>query len=164
VHNYKCCFFVALNLLKNHILILPLVFISLRLFAQSDEDAIKRVIEKESTAYFNVDYKTWAESWVQAPHAYWAYTDGSGTRFLEGWDAIKKSLIPYFKTAKPSSGEITNRWLEVRIYETGAYVRFTQLVIDGTDRTETAQIRVLEKVNGQWRLVCMQATGRGAAR
>ncbi|MCW5911246.1 MAG: nuclear transport factor 2 family protein [Cyclobacteriaceae bacterium] len=136
----------------------------LALAAQSDSEAIKRVIEKESTAYFNVDYKAWADTWVQAPHAYWSYTDLSGTRFLEGWDTMKTSLARYFKTAQPSSGEITNQWLEVRVYDTGAYVRFTQLATDGTDRTETAQIRVLEKENGQWRIVCMQATDRTSSR
>jgi hypothetical protein len=156
----KCCFFAGLKLRSTYIGILFLIFISSPLVGQSDEAAIKRVIEKESTAYFNVDYKTWAETWVQAPHAYWAYTDISGTRFLEGWDAMKTSLAGYFKSAQPSSGEITNQWLEVRVYESGAYVRFTQMVTDGTDRTETTQIRVLEKKDGQWRVVCMQATDR----
>jgi hypothetical protein len=130
--------------------------------AQTDAEAIKLIVSKESTAYFNVDYKTWAETWVQAPHAYWSYTDVSGTRFLEGWDSIKNSLASYFKSAKPSSGEIANQWLEVRVYETGAYVRFTQVATDGTDRTETTQIRVLEKLNGQWRIACMQAADRSS--
>ncbi len=158
--HHKCCFFARLKLSASNIIFLFLILISVPLAAQSDEEAIKRVIEKESTAYLNVDYKTWAETWVQAPHAYWAYTDISGTRFLEGWDAMKTSLAGYFKTAQPSSGEITNQWLEVRVYETGAYVRFTQMVTDGTDRTETTQIRVLEKKDSQWRVVCMQATDR----
>jgi len=155
---------VKLKSNRTHIIIALLILVSAPLIAQTEEDAIKRVIEKESTAYFNVDYKTWSESWVQAPHAYWSYTDASGTRFLEGWDTMKNSLAAYFKSAQPSSGEITNQWLEVRIYEDGAYVRFTQLVTDGTDRTETAQIRVLEKQNGQWRVVCMQATDRSPTR
>jgi hypothetical protein len=153
-----------LKLCSNHIILFFLILISSPLVGQSDEEAIKRVIEKESTAYFNVDYKTWSETWVQAPHAYWAYTDISGTRFLEGWDTMKTSLAGYFKSAQPSSGEITNQWLEVRVYEGGAYVRFTQVVTDGTDRTETTQIRVLEKLNGQWRVVCMQATDRTPSR
>lgn len=157
-------FLCSLKFLKKYSVILLLACLSPMVVAQTDEDAIKRVIEKESTAYFNVDYKSWAETWVQAPHAYWSYTDASGTRFLEGWDAMKNSLATYFKSAQPSSGEITNQWLEVRIYDAGAYVRFTQLVTDGTDRTETAQIRVLEKQNGQWRVVCMQATDRSPVR
>lgn len=147
-----------------NILIALLIIISTPLIAQSEEEAIKRVIEKESTAYFNVDFKTWAETWVQAPHAYWSYTDVSGTRFLEGWEAMKTSLAGYFKSAQPSSGEITNHWLEVRVYDGGAFARFTQVVIDGTDRTETVQIRVLEKQNGIWHVVCMQATDRTPAR
>ncbi len=159
----KCCFFVSMKL-RICFLFLLLILVSSPLLAQSDEEAIKRVIEKESTAYFNVDYKTWAETWVQVPHAYWAYTDASGTRFLEGWDTIKTSLASYFKSSQPSSGEITNHWLEVRVYQTGAYVRFTQMVIDGIDRTETTQIRVLEKQNGEWRVVCMQATDRTPVR
>jgi hypothetical protein len=147
-----------------HILTLLFTLVSLRLAAQSETEAIKRVVEKESAAYFNVDYKSWAETWLQASHAYWAYTDVSGTRFLEGWEAIKNSMAGYFNSAHPSSGEITNQWLEVRIYDGGAYVRFTQLVTDGTDRTETAQIRMLEKQNGKWRIVCMQAVDRNSSR
>jgi len=160
----KCCFFALVKFANKYIGVALLTFVSSFLAAQNEEAAIKRVIEKESAAYFNVDFKTWAECWVQAPHAYWSYTDTSGTRFLDGWEAVKNSMTTYFKSAKPSSGEISNQWLEIRIYEAGAYVRFTQLAIDGTDRTETAQIRVLEKQNGQWRIVCMQAVGRSTAR
>lgn len=150
--------------MKNYIPVILLACLSPILAAQTDEDAIKRVIEKESAAYFNVDFKTWAETWVHAPHAYWSYTDASGTRFLESWENIKNSLAGYFKTAQPSSGEITNQWLEIRIYDGGAYVRFTQMAIEGSDRTETTQIRVLEKQDGQWRVACMQATDRTPAR
>ena len=155
---------MVLNLRLTHILIPILIVISQTLVAQGDVEAIKRVIEQESTAYFNVDYKAWSETWVQAPHAYWSYTDVTGIRFLDGWNAIRTSFGSYFNTVQPSSGEITNHWLEVRVYENGAYVRFTQLAIDGADRTETAQIRVLEKQNGHWRVVCMQATDRTSAR
>ena len=58
-----------LNLRLTHILIPILIVISQTLVAQGDVEAIKRVIEQESTAYFNVDYKAWSETWVQAPHA-----------------------------------------------------------------------------------------------
>ena len=38
---------------------------------------------------------------------------------------------------------------------TGAYVRFNQHVKDDSERPPQAEVRVLEKVNGQWKIVCV---------
>ncbi|MBX2900441.1 MAG: DUF4440 domain-containing protein [Cyclobacteriaceae bacterium] len=138
-----------------HIVLLLLVAGTVR--AQTDTDMIKRVIEQETTAYLNADYKTWADAWVHEPYVYWSYTGNTGTRLVEGWEAMKKAFERYFKSAHPAAGEVVNRWEEIRIYENGAYVRFTQHITEGRDQSETVQIRTLEKQGLTWRIVCMQA-------
>jgi len=128
---------------------------------QKDIDAIKAVIAKETSSFMNVDYKTWEETWLKVPYAYWSYSDSSATSYVEGWEKLTKTFAEYFKTAKPSKASITNEWQEIRVYGTGAYVRFIQRVKDDIDRDETSQMRVLEKTkDGKWKVICVGAIAK----
>jgi len=127
------------------------------LFAQDEKAAIKSVIERETSAFMNVDYKTWSDTWLKVPYSYWSFSDSTGTSFMEGWDALNKTYAQYFKDSRPSNAQITNEWIEIRIYGNGAYVHFIQRVKDDIDVNETSQIRVLEKIDGKWKVVCVWA-------
>lgn len=141
--------------------------------AQNDKEtaAIKAAIEKETLAFFNVDKKAWAESWAQVPYAYWSYSDSTGTSFIEGWDAISKTFDEYFRTQKSSRTidvahqneniTIDRTWKEIRVYGNGAFAHYIQRVKDHQiQRDETSQIRVLEKKDGKWRVVCVGAIAK----
>lgn len=129
--------------------------------------AIKSVIERETLSFFNVNQKEWEDSWNKVPYAYWSYSDSTGTSYIEGWDNIAKNFSDYFKTQKSARPidvahqstkvKIERKWHDIRVYATGAYVHYTQRVVDDVDRDETSQIRVLEKVNGKWRVICVGA-------
>lgn len=136
--------------------------ISTLCFAQMDKEvaAIKTVVAKETESFMNVDRKTWEGLWLQAPYAYWSYSDSTESNFIDGWQNIAKTFDEYFRTQKPSRSKITNIWHEIRIYGNGAYVRFTQRVEDEIDKDETSQVRVLEKKDGKWRVVCMNAIAK----
>lgn len=128
---------------------------------QKDIDAIKAVIAKETSSFMNVDYKTWADTWLKVPYAYWSYSDSSATSYVEGWEMLTKTFAEYFKTAKPSKATITNEWQEIRVYGNGAYARFIQRVKDDIDRDETSQMRVLEKTkDGKWKVICVGAIAK----
>jgi hypothetical protein len=128
--------------------------------AQTDKDAIKAVIAKETNSFYKVDYKNWSDTWHKVPYAYWSYSDSTGTSYVEGWDALNKNWEEYFKSTKPSNSIIENEFIEIRVYGTGAYVRFIQRVKDEIDRDETSQIRVLEKKDGKWKVVCVGAIAK----
>jgi len=128
--------------------------------AQSDTDQIKAVIEKETASFMNVDYKTWSSLWHQVPYVYWSYSDSTGTSFIEGWDQLKETYAHYFKNSKPAKSEITHEWIEIRIYQDGAYAHFIQKIHDETDHDETSQMRVLEKKDGKWKLICLGAVAK----
>jgi hypothetical protein len=126
-------------------------------------DAIKAAIENETNSFYKVDRPAWESTWVQANHAYWSYSDSTGTSYIAGWDNINKNFDSYFKTqvanrnidvAKPANELAIERdWQEVRVYGDGAYVRYTQKVKDNQiDRDETSQIRVMEKKDGVWKV------------
>ena len=127
--------------------------------------AIKAVLEKETQSFFSVNRKDWEDTWMKVPYAYWSYSDSTGTSFIEGWDNIAKSFDEYFKTQVSSrqidvahqSSKITidRKWHDIRVYGNGAYVHYTQKVNDKIDHDETSQIRVLEKKDGKWRVICV---------
>jgi hypothetical protein len=150
---------------KNSILIAMLLVAYTASFAQgkkkkeavappSDETAlIKETIDRESKAFFQIDYKTWSDCWVHTPYAYWSFADTTDVNFFEGWDAINRGFADYFRTQKPSSTKMERHWLEIKVYGNSAYARFTQKIMDELGRDEQAEVRVLEKQNGQWRIV-----------
>ncbi len=123
----------------------------------ADAEAIRAVIERETKAFFEIDYKTWADSWAHTPYAFWSFADTTDVNSFSGWAQIDKGFSEYFRTAKASTAKIDREWLnlDVKIYGNGAYVRFNQYVNDGTVRPGQAEVRVLEKINGQWKIVCV---------
>jgi len=134
------------------------LLLSSSLLAQklSDEDAIKEVIERETRAYFNIDYDNWMDSWSHVPYAYWSYADTAGINDYEGWRAIEIGFTDYFVTTKPIQIEVVRTWEDLRIYRNGAYARFKQtLITDGVTGPEQTEIRVLEKdqKDKQWKII-----------
>jgi hypothetical protein len=122
---------------------------------KNDIEAIKSLIEKETTAFFEIDYKTWAASWSQTPYAFWSFADTTDVNSFSGWENINNGFMDYFKTAKPSKAKIERTWMDVKVYGNGAYARFTQQVQDNTARPPQAEVRVLEKIKGAWKIVCV---------
>jgi hypothetical protein len=133
-----------------------LVCSSVSIFAQkNDIEAIKALIEKETTAFFEIDYNTWASSWSQAPYAFWSFADTTDVNSFSGWEKIDAGFREYFRTSKPSKAKIERTWMDIKVYGNGAYARFTQHVSDNTARPPQAEVRVLEKVKGSWKIVCV---------
>ena len=123
--------------------------------AQDDKEknAIKAAIEKETKAFFETDQKSWIESWVHAPYAYWSVSDTTGVSTYEGWKAIEIGFNDYFVTSKPSSAKIDRKWHEIRVYGNGAYARFVQYTTEAGVTVAEDELRILEKQNTQWKIV-----------
>ena len=124
---------------------------------EADKEAIRRVIMKETESYLGVEQAAWSETWHHVPYAYWSFSDTTGTQFVDGWENIVKTFDEYFKTQKPSRSKIAYTWQEIRVYGNGAYVRFRERSDDNIRIEKTNQIRVLEKKDGKWKMVCMSA-------
>jgi hypothetical protein len=136
------------------------LFLSANLFAQKNDPSskeikqIKDVIERETTAFFEIDKQTWSACWAHEPYSFWSFADTTDVNSFSGWEAIHQGFAEYFASSKPSTAKIDRNWLDVKVFGNGAYVRFTQHVRDqDISRGEQAEVRVLEKQNGQWRIV-----------
>jgi hypothetical protein len=143
---------------KSMFLMAAVLFLSIPVLAQKTDDveAIKTVIERETKAYFDIDYDQWMDSWSHVPYAYWSYADTAGISDYKGWRAIEIGFSDYFVTTKPTPIEIERTWEDLRVYKDGAYARFKQRVIsNGIAGPEQTEIRVLEKdpKDKQWKIV-----------
>ena len=137
---------------------ITVIFVATALCAygqKKDIEAIKALIEKETKAFFEIDQNAWAESWVHTPYAFWSFADTTDVNSFSGWQSIKEGFAAYFRTAKPSPAKIDRTWHEIKVFGNGAYARFTQKVSDNTRRPPQAEVRVLEKIKGQWKIVCV---------
>lgn len=123
--------------------------------AQDDKEkaAIKDAIEKETTAFFQIDAKGWMDCWAHVPYAYWSMSDTSGFNTFEGWKAIEIGFNDYFMTSKPSNARITRKWNDLRVYGTGAYARFVQYTTNEGVTVVEDELRILEKQNNRWKIV-----------
>lgn len=122
---------------------------------EADKEAIKAVIVKETTSFFETNKTAWKECWVQAPRAYWSFADSSDVNYFTGWDNIEKGFSDYFRMSKPSKVKIENRWVNIQVYGNGAFVHFWQKISgDGIERDEQSEVRILERdAAGAWKIV-----------
>lgn len=128
-------------------------------------DAIKAAIEKETKAFFEIDYKTWLDSWVHAPYAYWSMADSAEIHQFEGWRAIEIGFNDYFITSKPNNAQVERTWMEIRVYGDGAFARFKQRLVspDGIKGDEQTEIRILEKdkKKNEWKIALVGVLRKG---
>lgn len=123
--------------------------------AANDEEVIKSIIEKETKAFFEIDEKTWSGYWAHEPYAFWSFADTTDVNSFSGWKEISEGFTSYFNTSKPSAAKITRDWHYIKIQGTMAYIRFTQHVSDDSIRPPQAEVRVMEKIKGEWKIVCV---------
>ncbi len=145
-------------IMKKHIFVLFFILSGTAIQAQKkaskEIDAIKAVIEKETKAFFEIDYNTWQSQWVHTPYTFWSFADTTDVNFFSGWEQINTGFEMYFKTSKPSIAKIEREWLSIQVYGKSAYVRFMQKISEEIiSRSEQAEVRYLEKIDGQWKIV-----------
>ena len=135
-------------------LLLTISLLAQKKVAVNEVDAVKAAIEKETKAFFAIDFETWINSWAHTPYAYWSFVDTTGVSQYEGWKAIEIGFTDYFLTSKPTNVQIERTWQEVRVYGTGAFARFKQVnITDGVRGLVQTEIRILEKDKTGWKIV-----------
>nr|WP_315157144.1 endo-arabinase [uncultured Flavobacterium sp.] len=134
--------------LKLTILLIP-SFILLSCSSKTDDSqAIKSLLEKESSSWRLGDSKTHAECWHIRPYSKILISTVTGkTLDIPAEDIIKP-------IANASGGTSMNTNYKMSIHHDNAWVSHDEVSIakDGK-KTFSHEIRLLEKINGNWKLV-----------
>lgn len=125
---------------------------------EQEKAAILATINNETKAAFSRDYEGWKDKWVHEPFVtktYMQLTDSSSSETL-GWDEVDRFVREYF-IAHPEPDPIPALLedIDVRLYGTGAWVSFEQ---QDPARGLKRETRLMEKVDGQWKIAGMHTT------
>lgn len=134
--------------------------LSHQLFSQNDQDAIKSVCSGETRAYLDHDYDAWAGFHAQTPEDQLSWNNPDGTYgSISGWSALSKDAKEWYKGGKktdPTVFENTDFTFVIR--GELAYVAYSAARKDGEGKTmKTREHRTLLKMNGQWKILAVQA-------
>lgn len=125
---------------------------------EQEKKAIIQTLNDETKAAFQRDYEGWKEKWVHDPTITKTYLNFADSTFSEsiGWNEINsfvKTYIEEHPDPDPLPKLIDN--IDVRLYGNGAWVTYDQ---QDSTRGLKREIRLMEKVNGQWKIAGMQTT------
>ncbi len=128
--------------------------------ANTEEAAIKKVIENETLYYYHGNYDKWAECVAHDPMTNFSWTSPfpgkDAVMELKGWDAVSTMYKKYMKENTPDKEyKPKNENYQFKISGNMAFVAYTE---DG----RSSQSRLLEKKDGQWRILRMEATASKA--
>ena len=130
---------------------------------EQEKKAILETLNNETKAAFQRDYEAWQEKWVHDPDITKIYLDFPDSTFSEsvGWKEISqfvKTFIEEHPEPEPIP-ELLNE-IDVRLYANGAWVTYEQ---NDSLRGRKRETRLMEKVNGAWKIAGMQTTIYGFA-
>lgn len=132
---------------------------------QKEKDAILATIEKETKSFFARDYKTWSSTYAQTDYAFQAWGNSDGTFDASvGWSGINSTVGKYIQEnpeAQSSSHPIVERKnIQYKFYGKDAcYLTWDQFNSnkEGDNFHHSKEVRVMEKINGEWKIVCVAA-------
>lgn len=127
--------------------------------AQADNDVIKRVLRSETEGFFKRDKAEWSNAWAHTPYVNFAANlYGGDFRLIKGWTDLEKQFASQFKSNKVMD-KVTVQNANYTIHQNGnmAFVTYDQTLLDSHGKTSSKETRVLEKLNGTWKIINVTA-------
>ena len=138
-------------------LIIAFLTVSTMAFAGDDEKAISHVIDKESKAYLDKDYDSWASYWLHEPYVSHTTAGANFYSYAKGWDDISTNVKKDMNSENSQLVSIEKDKYD--IYVNGSFaqvfvdeqlkVNLVGEVVDMDNKTAV----VLNKVDGKWKIV-----------
>lgn len=146
--------------MKTFFLVIAITLCSLaNSMAQADHEAIKRVLRSETEGFFKRDKAVWSNAWAHAPYIHFAANlYGGDFMLVEGWDKLEKQFASQFKSSKVMDNVMVQN-ANYSIHQNGnmAFVTYDQTLLDSHGKTTSKESRVVEKINGQWKIINVTA-------
>ena len=121
--------------------------------ASIEEAKIKKVILAETTAYEQESMEAWEDTVTKSSEMAFIYGLADGTRgHVTGYDNIK-TLVQEWMNGEEDTYQFLERsnW-NIKINGNQAWATFREKAIVAGENTIGEEIRVLEKIDGKWKL------------
>ncbi|MEM9327776.1 MAG: hypothetical protein AAGA85_19055 [Bacteroidota bacterium] len=125
---------------------------------EQEKQAILATLNSETAAAFQRDYETWTTKWVHDADITKTYLDFSKNTFSQslGWKEISE-FVRVFIEENPEPEPVPQplNQIDIRLYGNGAWVSYEQ---HDEIRGRKRETRLMEKVDGEWKIAGMQTT------
>lgn len=125
---------------------------------EQEKTAIIATLNDETKAAFNRNYEGWQEKWVHDPSITKTYLNIADSSLSEsvGWDEISH-FVKIFIEAHPEPEPVPKLVddIDIRLYGNGAWVSYEQ---EDSLRGLKRETRLMEKVDGHWKIAGMHTT------
>jgi len=127
----------------------------------SDQHQIKQVVNRETQAFYDRDFTTWKKCFAHSPDLVWTVTNSNkpgDVITIRGWSSFQDKVKGWMKnppSRKPSNlNSSRDRW-NIQVRGDVAFISFSDLHYDKSSggHIEVTDTRVLEKLDGQWRII-----------
>ncbi|NIJ52999.1 hypothetical protein [Dyadobacter arcticus] len=123
-----------------------------------EKAAILARLNNETKDAFQRNYDAWTENWLHDPDITKTYLNFTDSTFSEsvGWDEISQFVKTFFEEhpAPEPVPKLLDK-IDVRLYGKGAWVTYEQ---QDSLRGLKRETRLMEKVDGKWKIAGMQTT------
>jgi hypothetical protein len=129
---------------------------------EKEKAAIRKVIEKETESFFGRDYEAWKSNYAQTDYAFQAWSNNDGTFDSNvGWDDINQQIGKYISdNPLKSHPTVERKNMKFKFYDDDvAYLTWDQFNSDKDSKNfhHSKEVRLMEKINGEWKIVCVSA-------
>lgn len=148
------------------ILIITLLFwgfFQIKAQENPEEEAIKKAILTEFDAFLNRDLNAWLDIHTHSPHSVYMITPGRSAGqlvFRQGFETMKAATVKNYKTPVKGLFDIIKRedW-NINIVGNVAWASYKSTFKMGEDLVPAAELKVLEKIDGKWRISATATIG-----
>lgn len=129
---------------------------------ENEKKAIRNTIEKETEAFFARDYEAWKSNYAQTDYAFQAWSNNDGTFDSNvGWDDINDQIGKYISdNPEKSHPKVERKNMKFKFYgDDVAYLTWDQFNSNRDEKSfhHSKEVRLMEKIQGQWKIVCVSA-------
>lgn len=119
--------------------------------------AAMAVAEYETKCAFSGNVAGWASCYAKGPSTVFTYVDKNTMEYLQGWESIYKMGEEWMSEMDPVEGKVMRSNLGWEVGEDMITLTYDQEV-EGSG-SKTKEMRVMKKIDGEWKLLVMNAVG-----
>jgi hypothetical protein len=146
-------FIYKFSTMKNLLFTILFFACAIALTAQSTEElAIQKVCEAETRAWLAKDATTFNDCWQIRPYSRIVMSGDDGQTMSIGSDQMKPRTA---ETIFGNGGTFVNTNYQIHVEGNTAWAMYDSVKTDDTGKHPSYEVRMMEKVNGAWKIVCM---------
>jgi len=128
---------------------------------EKEKEAIKAVIEAESNAYYSRDMEQQFSCFLQDETTTIVVSGEEG--LYDGWGKISEAYQGFYEDSPEASNlKVENKNYKIKVYRDCAWAVYDEYYVYANDsvRTGPREIRFLEKVDDEWKIVLLSLLSR----